>query len=94
MALVRRHPRISILIVNRSFLLLGAHAVYEHQQGPVYVLRDTVLTDDGYDPFGTGAFSVQWGPESATISYAVQSPAEDGDTAPRDGRAVIPFGSR
>ena len=43
--------------------------------------------------FGTGAFAVQWGHDSATISYAVQSPTEEGDAAPRDGRAVIPFGS-
>ena len=82
----------TLLVNNRSFLLLGTHVVYEQQHGPVYVLRDTVLTDDGYDPFGTGAFSVQWGRDSATISYAVQSPVEEGDAAPRDGRAVIPFG--
>lgn len=84
----------TLLINNRSFLLLGTHVVYEQQYGPVYVLRDVVLTDDGYDPFGSGAFSVQWGRDTATLSYAVRFPVEEGSPVPLDGRAVIPLGSR
>lgn len=84
----------TLLINNQSILLIGSHAVYEQVQGPVYAYRDQVLTDDGYDPFSGGAFSVQWGEKTATISFAVYSQGEDGNAGDRSGRAVIPLRAR
>ena len=81
----------TLLIENRTFLLIGSHAVYEQLHGPIYAYRDSVHTDDGYDPFGGGAFSVQWGQDSATLSFAPSEAGEEGNAGDRTGRAVIPL---
>ena len=58
-----------LLIVDSSFLLLGRHDFYEPACGPLLVRRATLTTDDGYDPFKDGQYSVEWAASTATISY-------------------------
>ena len=58
-----------LLIVDSSFLLLGRHHVYEPACGPLWNRRAGIATDDGYDPFREGQFSVDWSDDAPSISY-------------------------
>ena len=58
-----------LLILDSSFLLIGRHDIYEPACGPLLDLRTAITTDDGYDPFKDGQYSVEWSGNSAAISY-------------------------
>lgn len=58
-----------LLILDSSFLLVGRHDVYEPACGPFLSRRAAISTDDGYDPFKDGQYSVEWSGNSATIRY-------------------------
>jgi hypothetical protein len=58
-----------LLILDSSFLLVGRHDIYEPSCGPVLDLRAAISTNNGYDPFKDGQYSVEWSGNSATISY-------------------------
>jgi hypothetical protein len=58
-----------LLILDSSFLLLGRHDIYGPACGPLWNHRAGIATDDGYDPFKDGQYSVEWSGNSATISY-------------------------
>ena len=61
--------RQKLLIVNSSVLLLGSLEVYTPSCGPALERRAHLTTNNGYDPFTAGQYSVEWSPDSATISY-------------------------
>lgn len=61
--------RQELLIVNSSVLLIGSFEVYAPSCGPSLVRLAHLATDDGYDPFAAGQYTVQWSPTSATVSY-------------------------
>jgi hypothetical protein len=58
-----------LLIVDSSFLLVGAFDVYEPSAGPVLLRAGRLSTDDGYDPFEAGEYAIDWSETSAIISY-------------------------
>lgn len=58
-----------LLLVDSSVLMAGRHDVFEPSCGPIFDRRAIISTDDGYDPFGAGQFTVQWSDDSAIISY-------------------------
>jgi hypothetical protein len=61
--------RQNLLIVNSSVLLLGSFEVYAPSCGPALERLAHLATNNGYDPFAAGQYSVQWSADSATISY-------------------------
>lgn len=58
-----------LLIVNSSVLLIGSFEVYAPSCGPSLERLEHLATDDGYDPFSAGQYTVQRSPTSATVSY-------------------------
>lgn len=61
--------RQNLLIVNSSVLLLGSFEVYAPSCGPALERLGHLATNNGYDPFAAGQYSVHWSADSATISY-------------------------
>jgi hypothetical protein len=61
--------RQNLLIVNSSVLLLGSFEVYVPSCGPALERLAHLATNNGYDPFAAGQYSVQWSADSATVSY-------------------------
>lgn len=57
------------IVADSSFLLLGRHDIYEPACGPLFDRRAAITTNNGYDPFKDGQYSVEWADNSATISY-------------------------
>jgi hypothetical protein len=61
--------RQNLLIVNSSVLLLGSFEVYAPSCGPALERLAHLATNNGYDPFAAGQYSVRWSADSATIGY-------------------------
>jgi hypothetical protein len=61
--------RQKLLIVNSSVLLLGSFELYAPSCGPALERLGHLATNNGYDPFAAGQYSVHWSADSATISY-------------------------
>ena len=58
-----------LLILDSSCLLVGRHPIYDPACGPLLDFRAAISTNNGYDPFKDGQYSVEWSGNSATISY-------------------------
>jgi hypothetical protein len=67
--LVSPDGRHTLIVQNDSFLLLGQHTVYEKVGGVLYEERFGISTDNGYDPFSLNRYTLEWDPESVTITY-------------------------
>lgn len=59
----------SVLILNKSFLLLGSFRIYEPRQWPIYSEAGWITTDDGYDPFREGKYTENWTEEGLELDF-------------------------
>lgn len=59
----------SVLILNRSFLLLGSFPIYEPGTLPLYSKTGWITTDDGFDPFRKGQYKETWTDAGLELDY-------------------------
>lgn len=67
-----------VLVVNRSFLLLGSYSVYEPRFWPVYSEKNRISTDDGFDPFRNGQYRATWTDAGLELDFVFDSLRPEG----------------